>query len=224
MQNVAAGLRRVLDHPIYRAIELFILAVALPTWVIVNRQAPWMFNYLWGATVYCGVVHRLVSREKFRTLWKWDAVDWANLRPMLVRWAILTVVMGLLTYVLFPDKFLALADRDPRFLLLLFVLYPILSALPQEFIFCTFIFRRYRSWFGEGRLMILVSTIIFAYAHVLFINWVAPIVSFVGGLIFACTYAKTRSLSLVSIEHGLYGNSLFFWGLGWFFYGGAVSQ
>jgi len=28
---------------------------------------------------------------------------------------------------------------------------------------------------------------------------------------------------LVSIEHALYGNTLFFLGLGWFFWGGSVN-
>ena len=40
--------------------------------------------------------------------------------------------------------------------------------------------------------------------------------------IFASTYSKTKSLALVTIEHGLYGISLFLIGLGWYFYGGAV--
>ena len=43
----------------------------------------------------------------------------------------------------------------------------------------------------------------------------------VGGLMFANTYRRTNSLFLVSLEHALYGNTLFFIGLGWFFWGGA---
>ena len=45
-----------------------------------------------------------------------------------------------------------------------------------------------------------------------------------AGLIFASTYAKSKSLALVTIEHGLYGNFLFFIGLGWYFYGGAINH
>ena len=43
-----------------------------------------------------------------------------------------------------------------------------------------------------------------------------------GGYIFASTYKKTKSLLIVSIEHALYGNTIFFLGLGWFFWGGSV--
>lgn len=222
MRRLITGLKTFLAHPVYRGLELFTIALVLPTWIIVQRQAPYMFNFLWGTAIYCVLVHRLLYTENFRTLWKWEAVRWSNLRPVLLRWLLLSLAMGLLAMLAFPDKFLGLVSRDPQFILLLFLLYPLLSALPQEFIFCTFIFRRYRCWFGEGRLMILISSLIFAYAHVLFINWVAPVLSFLAGLIFARTYATTRSLALVSIEHGLYGNVLFFWGLGWFFYGGSV--
>jgi len=72
--------------------------------------------------------------------------------------------------------------------------------------------------------MILASALVFAFAHVLYINWIAPLLSFIAGIIFATTYAKTKSLALVTIEHGLYGNALFLVGLGWYFYGGAVAQ
>ena len=67
-----------------------------------------------------------------------------------------------------------------------------------------------------------MSALIFCFAHVFFINWVAPLLSLFGGLMFATTYSKTNSLLLVSIEHALYGNTLFFIGLGWFFWGGSV--
>ena len=70
--------------------------------------------------------------------------------------------------------------------------------------------------------MVLASSVVFAYAHVLFINPVAPTLSFIAGLIFASTYMKTRSLALVSIEHGLYGNAMFIIGLGWYFYSGSM--
>lgn len=105
----------------------------------------------------------------------------------------------------------------------LMVLYPLISALPQEFIFCSFFFRRYEPFFGKAKLMIIASAIIFAYAHVLYINPIAPTLSFIGGLIFAYDYAKHKSLALVTIEHGLYGNALFLIGLGWYFYSGSVG-
>ncbi len=102
------------------------------------------------------------------------------------------------------------------------VLYPILSALPQEFLFCTFFFSRYKNLFKNESLIIYISALFFSLGHIFFINMVAPILGFFAGLIFARTFYNTRSLALVSIEHGLYGNSLFYIGLGWYFWGGSV--
>ena len=64
-------------------------------------------------------------------------------------------------------------------------------------------------------------TIIFAYVHIIFINPVAPLLTLIGGYFFTSTYAKHKSLALVTIEHALYGNMLFTLGLGWYFWGGT---
>ena len=75
----------------------------------------------------------------------------------------------------------------------------------------------------NDNILILMSAVVFCFAHIFSINLVAPILSFIGGLIFAYTFKKTGSLLVVSIEHALYGNTLFFLGLGWFFWGGSVG-
>ena len=103
------------------------------------------------------------------------------------------------------------------------LLYPLFSALPQEFIFCKFFFYRYKTIFKTNFNLIASSAIFFSIAHILFLNFLAPVLSFIGGLLFANTYNKHKSLLLVSIEHGLYGNSLFFLGLGWYFWGGSLN-
>ena len=124
-----------------------------------------------------------------------------------------------------PTQMFGIFERTPwYFPIFLCIMYPLLSALPQEFIFCSFFFERYKKFFPTDKIMIIASAIVFAYAHVLFIKLGAPALSFFAGIIFAMTYAKTKSLALVTIEHGLYGNVLFIVGLGWYFYGGAVAQ
>ena len=41
------------------------------------------------------------------------------------------------------------------------ILYPIFSAFPQEFIFCTYFFKRYKSLFIKEKNMIIMSSILF---------------------------------------------------------------
>ncbi len=206
------------------AFEFFLLCLLLPSIIIVFRLAPFMFAFLWGAAGYCFLVMRLRYHEELKTLWKWRAVTWPHLKPILIRWAVCCVFMMVFICFYDPDRLFALAKQRPLFIPILFALYPVLSALPQEFIFCSFFFKRYETFFKSPRTRIIASSIVFAYAHMLFINPVAPLLSLVAGLIFADTYNRHKSLALVTIEHGLYGNFLFVIGLGWYFYGGAVAQ
>ncbi len=202
--------------------EFILLCIFLPTIIIVFRLAPFMFALLWGTALYCYLVLRIKYPEHLKDIWKWREVNWANLRPMLIRWVIASFAMLAFIYIYDPEKVFNLFYRRPEIIPFLLVMYPVVSGLPQEFIFCSFFFKRYERFFPSQRVMIVVSAVVFAYAHMLFINPVAPALSFIAGLIFANTYAKTKSLALVAIEHGLYGNVLFLVGLGWYFYSGAV--
>lgn len=206
------------------ALEFTLLCVVLPTVIIVFRLAPYMFLFLWTAGGVCWLVYRRYHYRDLKILWGWEAVNRANLWPILIRWAVCSVFMLAFTYFYDPVRLFYMVREHPAFVPWLLVLYPVLSALPQEFIFCTFFFERFAPFFKTDRACILASAVVFAYAHVLFINFVAPVFSFAGGLIFAHTYARTRSLALVTIEHGLYGNVLFLIGLGWYFWAGALTM
>ena len=205
-------------------IEFILLCICLPTFIIVYRQAPFMFAYLWGAATYCFLSLYFKNKAVIQNLWNWEAVTWKNLKPILIRWIFASIGMLAFIYFYDPAKLFIIFYERPLLIPFLLVMYPILSALPQEFIFCSFFFERYKPFFQTQTIMIIASAIVFAYAHVLFINWVAPTLSLIAGLIFAMTYAKTKSLALVTIEHGLYGNVLFLVGLGWYFFGGAIAH
>ena len=204
-------------------IEFLLLCIALPSVIIVYKLAPMMFSFLWGAAGYCLLVLRRQHKDFLKDIWKWDAVTWEAMKPILIRWVICSIGMLAFIYFYDPAKMFAFVKERPQFVPFLLVLYPLLSALPQEFIFCSFFFERYAPFFQSERAKIIASAIVFAFAHMLYINWVAPALSLISGLIFAQTYSKSRSLALVTIEHGLYGNVLFIVGLGWYFYGGAVA-
>lgn len=213
----------VLKKPLL-ALEFFLLCVCLPTVIIVYKLAPFMFLFLWSAAIYCWAVLRFQHHEHLKELWKWDAVTWENMKPLLIRWVFASIGMLAFIYFYDPERVFFLVKERPQIIPFLLLMYPLLSALPQEFIFCSFFFERYKSFFKTQTVMVIASAVVFAYAHVLFINIVAPSLSLIAGVIFAMTYAKTKSLALVTIEHGLYGNVLFLVGLGWYFYGGAVAQ
>ena len=166
------------------------------------------------------------KKTVFQTIlaeWHWSSVDWKHLKPVIFRWIIATAFIFLFTWRFENENLFYIPRHAPEIIPVLLIFYTVLSALPQEFIFCSFFMSRYGKYFNHPHLKITASALVFAYAHVLFLNWIAPVFSFIGGLIFAYTYMKTRSLALVTIEHGLYGNSIFIIGLGYYFYSGDTE-
>ena len=112
----------------------------------------------------------------------------------------------------------------PYLWLAVMILYPVLAAYPQEIIFRGFFFQRYGTLFPNQAVLIIVNGICFGCAHLLFGNWFAPVLSTLGGILFAYRYTKSNSLLIVSIEHGLWGDFLFTVGLGWYFYSGSIGH
>ena len=146
-----------------------------------------------------------------------------HMKEMLLALAVPALPLALVTYLFMQDKFLAMPSAKPEAWLLLLVLYPLLSAYPQEVVFRGFFFQRYRPLFPDPRVMVLASGVSFGLAHVFYGNWVAPVVAGLGGVLFGYRYLRSKSLVAVGVEHGLWGNLLYTIGLGWFFYSGSIT-
>jgi membrane protease YdiL (CAAX protease family) len=215
-------MKSILQSRNFLIAEFLLLCIGVPGVIIGFGYAHFMFAFLWSATAYCAIIYRAYFFKNWKTLWHWEAVNWTNMKPVLLRWVIACAAMIAFTMFYDPQQLFHIWHNNRSLIPWLMVLYPLISALPQEFIFCSFFFKRYERFFGGGTRMVVASAIVFAYAHVLFINPIAPTLGFLGGLLFAYTFRKTQSLALVTIEHGLYGNALFLIGLGWYFYTGNV--
>jgi len=208
----------------YLVAEFILLCLVLPTIVWVCVLAPYMFALLWVAALYCYLVFRFVFKEQLKNEWKFNQITWKTLKPVLIRWVIASLLITVFVFFYEPERLFNIPRNNPEIIPFLMLAYPVISALPQEFIFCSFFLRRYTQFLTTAPMQIIASALVFGYAHMLFINWIAPVFSFMAGLIFASTYIKTRSLSLVTLEHALYGNSIFLIGLGWYFYSGGVPS
>lgn len=104
--------------------------------------------------------------------------------------------------------------NSPSDWLLLLIAYPILSVLPQELIFRSYFFHRYKRILPNKNNRVLLSALVFALAHCVYDNWIAVALSFVGGLLFSYTYAHSRSLAVCVLEHSLWGLWMFTIGVG----------
>jgi uncharacterized protein len=145
------------------------------------------------------------------------------LGPVLIRTLVGWGALFLLVAGLDPDLLFIFPRERPGLWVAVMIGYPLLSAYPQEFIFRTFFFQRYGALITGSRARIAVSAILFGYAHIVLHNLPAVLLSTVGGLLFASTYARTRSTRLAAFEHALYGCFVFSVGLGSLFYAGGRS-
>ncbi|MEM9080571.1 MAG: CPBP family intramembrane glutamic endopeptidase [Verrucomicrobiota bacterium] len=116
--------------------------------------------------------------------------------------------------------FLRLLLERPTIFAAILLGYPLLSAFPQEILYRSFFFQRYAPILGCGWLLIFTNAAAFGIMHLVFLNWLAPILTLAGGLLITLTYFHTRSTLLATIEHTLYGYAIWLSGLGWFFFFG----
>lgn len=153
----------------------------------------------------------------------WNARDfWQYFRRTLAILLSLGLLASYLSYLYMPEAFLAFPARYFLFWLVVMLCYPVFSAYPQEVIYRAFFFHRYRRLFRNDRAMIVVSALLFGWAHAFLGNWIAPLFAFVGGLLFGRTYLRSNSTLQAALEHGLWGDLLFTLGTGWFFYSGSI--
>ena len=144
-------------------------------------------------------------------------------RRMLLLFSVAAPLLAALLLALHPDWLLKLPRERPAVWLAVILLYPLLSAAPQGIIYRVFFFHRYRDLFRGPRTLIIASAIAFAFAHIVFRNPPAVALTLAGGLLFAGTYARTRSFGVSTAEHALYGDWLFTVGYGPYLYHGTLA-
>lgn len=202
-----------------RFTECFILFLILPVVVYLNLLPIPKIAALLLVMFYCVavlvvddsyVMRRLSYRPRKLGLWK----------RIMINIGLVAVGLFILVIFLQPDRLFHLPRTRPVVWGIILVLYPLLSALPQELIYREFFFHRYKEIFGAGWMMVAASAGLFSFLHIIYDNNWAIIISLVGGFMFARTYRQTRSLYWVSIEHAIYGCLIFTIGMGNYFYEG----
>lgn len=196
----------------YKLIEFFIIFIIIP--VSFLFKYPILLKLIIGVTgfLYCMYVLLQLEKNTFRVQknLRWKQF-WMQSLVKLLLLAMITIL-----FVWFTDKeilFGVLLNKPKLWLMILFF-YTIFSVYPQELIYRTFFFQRYQNIFKNKVIFILRNAALFSLAHLFFKNTLVVFLTFIGGVIFAITYKKTKSTLLVSIEHAIYGCWLFTVGMG----------
>ena len=195
-------------------IEMIVCFWCLPPLMLFLPHS-YRFLMLGGLFIFAALVLHFEGMLKFSMGWK---LEWnGELRLMLWRFAAIAALLALVVCFYRPETFLGFPRRAPLRWLLVCCLYPLLSAWPQELIYRRFFFHRYGKALG-GRGCFLINIMVFSFLHLIYLNLPALLLSLAGGMIFTSTYRRNGSLTLVTIEHSLYGLLIFSIGLGGYFF------
>ena len=152
----------------------------------------------------------------------WRRIAWGRVAVL----AALTTAVGLaVVLALRPGALLEPGRSMPLLLVAIVVLYPPLSALPQEILFRPLFFRRYGVLLPRGETArIVLNAAVFSLAHLVYWSWVVTLLTFAGGLAFAHAYHVRRSFPEAVALHAAAGCVLFALGLGAWFYAGNARR
>jgi membrane protease YdiL (CAAX protease family) len=201
-----------MKNSLYKYVEFFIIFIVIPISFVLDYHV-WVkmiigfFGFLYVIFVLLKIEKNCFEISKHLD-WK---LFWKQTLFKLVIIAFITTL-----FVLFTDSkslFNVLLNKPIKWLILIFI-YTFFSVYPQELIYRTFYFQRYKVLFKNEKLFLFVNAILFSMAHLFFRNTLVLVMTFLGGLLFAFTFHKTKSTLLVSIEHAIYGCWLFTVGMG----------
>lgn len=150
----------------------------------------------------------------------WRRLPWSEIAAI----ALVTLAFGvLILWQTRPGALFATARARPEFLAAIWLLYPLLSALPQELIFRPLFFHRYGAILPQGRGAIALNAAIFSFAHLMYWSWIVAVLTFAGGWVFARAYLR-HGFPSAWVLHAVAGNVLFAVGMGVYFYSGNVVR
>lgn len=152
----------------------------------------------------------------------WDRIDWRFVG--LFAAATAAVAAGVIATQA-PSSAFNLLRASPVMMAVVALLYPFLSALPQEIVFRPLFFRRYGAILPR-RLTpaIWLNAALFSLAHLMYWSWIVATMTFAGGLAFAWAYEARRNFPMAVALHAVAGVIVFLLGLGVFFYSGNVRR
>ena len=204
----------------FRAIECLLLFVGLPLVFYLDLlPIPKIAGLLFVTLLCIGVLwidrSYILRRLSYRPS---KAGQW---KKMLVRGGLVAACLTVLVIFVQPERLFQFPRERPVTWFIVMILYPVLSALPQELIYREYFMHRYQTLLGSGWVLLASSAIAFSFLHIIYDNNWAIVLSLLGGFIFAQSYRDTRSLYWVTIEHALYGCLIFTIGMGNYFYEGV---
>ncbi|MDJ0826131.1 MAG: CPBP family intramembrane metalloprotease [Rhodobacter sp.] len=206
-----------------RRLEFGALYLAAPVAMAVLLPPSMMFSMLFLVTGVGIVLLHVTEGFRWRDLVAGvGRIDWR----FVALFCLATVVVGAaVIWLTRPEAFLFLIRQNPGLMLAIALLYPLVSALPQEVVFRPLFFHRYAALLPVGvTAQVLLNSAIFSLAHLMYWSWIVAAMTFSGGLAFAWAYRVRGNFPEAVVLHSLAGVIVFALGLGVYFYSGNVVR
>jgi membrane protease YdiL (CAAX protease family) len=196
----------------YKLTEFFIIFIVLP--ISFALQYPWQIKLIIGFLGFLYIIFILLKIEK-NTFKIAPNLNWKLFwKETIVKLVLIALITSVFVWITDRESLFEVLRNKPKLWIFILFIYSIFSVYPQELIYRTFFFQRYQALFSNEKLFLFLNAIVFSLGHIFFKNALVMVLTFLGGILFALTFNKTKSTLLVSIEHAIYGSWLFTVGMG----------
>ena len=195
-----------------KKLEFFFIFLIIPSTIFFLDSSIIIFLTLYLVSILSLVILYFDKTFLFTSLKK--KIDWT----FVIIFSVIFFFLGFF-YVLLVDKNLLFIFPKTNFKLWLIVIliYPFLSVIPQELVYRVFFFQRYFPNINRFYFPVFLNLVVFAYGHLVFDNMHAIIITAIVSPIFTYAYLKKSFLTCV-ILHTLGGQIIFTLGLGKYFF------
>ncbi len=196
----------------YKLTEFFIIFICIPVSFAIDF-AIWV-KMIIAVIGFLYIIYVLlrIEKNKFKVA---KGLHWkAFWRQTIIKLIVIAMITTIYMFLVDKDNLFIVLMTKPMLWTMILFIYSVFSVYPQELIYRTFFFQRYEHLFKNEYLFIIVNAAVFSLAHIFFRNTLVMFLTFIGGILFALTFKKTKSTLLVSIEHAIYGCWLFTVGMG----------
>ena len=193
--------------------ELFFIYLFLPLFILIFQSKILIFTLLYLVFIFTFL--KLRKDKSFESKLLNKQINW---RISFIYFFVFLVLGYLYVFFYDPNILLSFPKNNFRLWILVMIIYPFFSVIPQEIIYRVYFYHRYKKLFSGNLLFLtLLNLFFFSFAHIVFNNPHAILITAITSPIFSYLYIKESFFTCVFV-HSLGGQIIFTLGLGRYFY------
>ncbi len=193
--------------------ELFLIYLFLPFFALIFQSKIFIFTLLYFVFIFTSL--KLRKDKSFQLKFLTKKINW---RISFIFFFVFLIFGYLYVFFYDPTLLFSFPKNNFRLWIIVMLIYPFFSVFPQEIIYRVYFYHRYKKLFsGSLLLLTLLNLFFFSFAHIVFNNPHAILITAIASPIFSYLYIKESFFTCVLV-HSLGGQILFTFGLGKYFY------